>query len=355
MSTATSATATGRFGPYGGQYVPETLMPAIGELERAYFEVRDDAEFQAELSRLHRTYTGRPTPISFAQRLTEHCGGAQIYLKREDLAHTGAHKINNALGQGLLARRMGKRRIIAETGAGQHGVATRDGVRAAGPRVRRLHGHRRHGAPAAERLSHAAAGRRSAWCRHRLAHAQRRDQRGHARLGDQPRFLLPARLGAGAAPLPDDGARFSERDRARSARRRCWSSPDACPTWWSRASAAARTRSASFIRFLNDDRYELVGVEAGGRGIGVRRARRALCRRACPACCRARYSYVLQDDDGQIALTHSVSAGLDYACDRAGARAAARQRRAFYTYATDDEALGGVPGAVPHRGHHPGA
>src|SRR5919202_1301132 len=119
-----SPAATGRFGPYGGKYVPETLMPAVLELEQAYTDAIADPAFLAELDHLHRTYTGRPTPLTHAARLSQAYGGAQIYLKREDLAHTGAHKINNALGQGLLARRMGKRRVIAETGAGQHGVAT---------------------------------------------------------------------------------------------------------------------------------------------------------------------------------------------------------------------------------------
>ncbi|PLS80412.1 MAG: tryptophan synthase subunit beta, partial [Chloroflexi bacterium] len=119
-----TATTVGRFGPYGGAYVPETLMPALLELQQAYVELQSNSSFYAELDHLQRTYTGRPTPITYAQRLTEECGGAQIYLKREDLAHTGAHKINNALGQGLLAKRMGKERVIAETGAGQHGVAT---------------------------------------------------------------------------------------------------------------------------------------------------------------------------------------------------------------------------------------
>src|SRR3712207_4459220 len=123
MATETQA-VIGRFGPYGGRYVPETLMAAVLELDRAYGEVKEDPAFQAELDQLHRTYTGRPTPLTFADRLTEELGGAKVYLKREDLAHTGAHKINNALGQGLLAKRMGKRRIIAETGAGQHGVAS---------------------------------------------------------------------------------------------------------------------------------------------------------------------------------------------------------------------------------------
>ncbi|MCW5853705.1 MAG: pyridoxal-phosphate dependent enzyme, partial [Anaerolineae bacterium] len=116
--------ARGRYGPYGGRFVPETLMAAITELEAAYSEARQDADFQARLADLQRHYVGRPTPLYFAEKLTAHCGGARIYLKREDLAHTGAHKINNALGQALLAQRMGKRRLIAETGAGQHGVAS---------------------------------------------------------------------------------------------------------------------------------------------------------------------------------------------------------------------------------------
>src|SRR5258706_5648195 len=118
----------GYYGQFGGRFVPETLIPALDELTTAYLQVKDDPEFQAELAMLHRTYTGRPTPISYARRLSEHLGGAQIYLKREDLAHTGAHKINNALGQALLAKRMGKHRIVAETGAGQHGVASATGA-----------------------------------------------------------------------------------------------------------------------------------------------------------------------------------------------------------------------------------
>ena len=122
MTTTTDR--PGQFGPYGGSYVPETLVPAVAALDAAYRQAKADPAFWDELDTLHRTYTGRPTPLTYAARLTEHCGGARIYLKREDLAHTGAHKINNALGQGLLAKRMGKARIIAETGAGQHGVAT---------------------------------------------------------------------------------------------------------------------------------------------------------------------------------------------------------------------------------------
>ena len=152
-----AAAVPGRFGAYGGRYVPETLMAALLELEQAYAEAQADPAFHAELDALLKDYCGRPTPLYFAKRLTETLGGAKIYLKREDLLHTGAHKINNALGQALLARRMGKQRIIAETGAGQHGVATATVCALFGLRVRRLHGRGRHAPPGAERLPHAAA------------------------------------------------------------------------------------------------------------------------------------------------------------------------------------------------------
>ncbi len=152
--------AKGYFGAFGGRFVPETLVEPIEQLERAYFQVRDDPEFHGELAHLLKHYVGRPTPLYEARRLANEYGGPRIFLKREDLTHTGAHKINNALGQALLAVRMGKRRIVAETGAGQHGVAIGDGVRAARPRVPRLHGHRRHGAAGAQRLPDEAARRR---------------------------------------------------------------------------------------------------------------------------------------------------------------------------------------------------
>ena len=147
----------GYFGPYGGRFAPETLMAPLDELRDAYFALRDDDAFREELVRLLTTFAGRPTPLYEARRLAAEAGGARIFLKREDLTHTGAHKINNALGQALLAARMGKSRIVAETGAGQHGVATADGLRAARPAVRGLHGRRRHGAPGAQRRAHAPA------------------------------------------------------------------------------------------------------------------------------------------------------------------------------------------------------
>ena len=205
-----SESRPGRFGVYGGRYVPETLVAALDELEHAYEEAKADAAFQAELNSLLTDYAGRPTPLYFAKRLTESLGGAKIYLKREDLLHTGAHKINNALGQGLLAKRMGKKRVIAETGAGQHGVATATVVRAAGPGMRGLHGRRGHGAPGAEREAHAAAGRGSARRLVGIEDAQRRHQRGHARLGhERAHHLLSAGQRAGGASVSHDGARLS--------------------------------------------------------------------------------------------------------------------------------------------------
>ena len=186
----------GYFGDFGGRFVPETLVEPIEQLERAYFAVRDDPAFAAELRRLLKHYVGRPTPVYEAKRLTHEYGGARIFLKREDLTHTGAHKINNALGQALLAARMGKRRIVAETGAGQHGVATATACALARARVPRLHGLGRHGPAGAERRPHAAAGRRSVPCRLREPHAEGRHQRSDARLGDQRHgHVLPARIG----------------------------------------------------------------------------------------------------------------------------------------------------------------
>ncbi len=240
-----SAPLAAKFGPYGGQFVPEMLMPAVAELEHAYREAQADSAFQAEYARLLRDYVGRPTPLSYAARLSAELGGAQIYLKREDLAHTGAHKINNALGQALLAQRMGKRRIVAETGAGQHGVASGHRRRAARAGVRRLHGHGGYGPPAAQRAAHAPAGRGGAPGGKRQPHAQGRHQRGHPRLGDErARHPLPARLGARPAPLPDHGARFPGGHRASRRARRSSNRPAACrmPAW--PAWAAARTRLA---------------------------------------------------------------------------------------------------------------
>ena len=202
---ASSAGVEHRFGPYGGQYVPETLMPALARARGAWIAARDDAGFRAELDALLRDYAGRPTPLYLRRAARRASPGARIYLKREDLLHTGAHKINNALGQALLARRMGKKRIIAETGAGQHGVATRDGVRAARARVRRLHGRARTCARQAlnvDRMQLLGREGRAGRGRQR-ARSRRRHQRGDPRLGDQRRttHYISARC-VGPAPVP---------------------------------------------------------------------------------------------------------------------------------------------------------
>ena len=215
--------AAGHFGPYGGRFVPEVLMAPLEELEQAYLEARADPAFQAELADLLHNYAGRPTPLYYAKRLSETLGGAKIYLKREDLLHTGAHKINNCLGQALLARRMGKRRIIAETGAGQHGVATatvcalfglecivymgEEDMRRQRLNVfrMRLLGAKVVGVTNGSRtLKDAISEAMRDWVTNVAHHA------------------LPAGLGAGRASLSDDGARFSPRDRRRSARARFW-------------------------------------------------------------------------------------------------------------------------------------
>ena len=164
--------ATGHFGPYGGRFVPEVLMAPLEDLERAYLEAAADPAFQAELADLLHNYAGRPTPLYYAKRLSESLGGARIYLKREDLLHTGAHKINNCLGQALLARRMGKKRIIAETGAGQHGVATATVCAFVRSGMHCIYGHRRHAPPAPQRLPHAPAGIESGGCRQWQPNAQ---------------------------------------------------------------------------------------------------------------------------------------------------------------------------------------
>ena len=210
--------APGRFGPYGGRYVPETLIAALDELAEAYPRITAQAAFRSELAELLASYAGRPTPLSFARRVTSDLGGAAVYLKREDLAHTGAHKINNVLGQCLLARAMGKRRVIAETGAGQHGVATATACALFGLECVVYMGAEDVERQALERLPHGAARRDGAARDERLADAEGRHQRGAAGLGDErARHLLLHRLGDGPASVSDDRARLPTRDRNRSA------------------------------------------------------------------------------------------------------------------------------------------
>jgi tryptophan synthase beta chain len=333
----TTATTPGRFGQYGGAYVPETLMPSIHELQRRYAEVQADPSFQEELAHLQRTYTGRPTPLTFAQRLTEHCGGAQIYLKREDLAHTGAHKINNALGQGLLAKRMGKRRIIAETGAGQHGVATAtvcallgldcvvymgvDDIQRQKPNVFRM---RLLGAE----VCSVNSGSRT------LKDAINEAMRDWVANTDSY-YLLGSALGPHPYPTM---VRDFQSVIGREARAQMLERTQRLPDVVIACVGGGSNAIGIFHPFIEDKDVQLLGVEAGGLGIGGdKHAARFAGGR--PGVLHGTRSYVLQDDDGQIALTHSVSAGLDYASIGPEHAMLYDTKRATYTYATDDEAL----------------
>jgi tryptophan synthase beta chain len=332
-----SNVATGRFGKYGGRYVPETLMPAVLELEHAYVEALADPAFFEELHRLHRTYTGRPTPITFAARLTAECGGARIFLKREDLAHTGAHKINNALGQGLLARRMGKRRIIAETGAGQHGVATAtvcallgldcvvymgvEDMRRQRPNVFRMH-----------LLGAEVRGVTSGSCT--LKDAINEAMRDWVTNPDSY-YLLGSALGPHPYPtMVRDFQSVIGQEAREQIQQQIGRLPDvivACVGGGSNAIGI-------FHPFIGDSGVRLIGVEAGGEGVATgRHAARFAGGR--PGVLQGTHSYVLQDADGQIAATHSVSAGLDYASVGPEHAFLHDTARAEYVAATDEEAL----------------
>ncbi|HEY0733817.1 MAG TPA: tryptophan synthase subunit beta [Herpetosiphonaceae bacterium] len=332
-------TSIGRFGAYGGRYVPETLMPSILELEQAYAEIKADPEFLAELHRLEQTYTGRPTPITFARRLTEHCGGAQIYLKREDLAHTGAHKINNALGQGLLAKRMGKTRIIAETGAGQHGVASATVCALLGLDCVVYMG------------TEDMARQRPNVFRMRLLGAEVRGvSSGSCTLKDaineamrdwvtnpESYYLLGSALGPHPYPTM---VRDFQSVIGREARAQMLEITGRLPDVVVACVGGGSNAIGIFHPFLDDADVMLRGVEAGGLGPESNKhaARFAGGR---PGVLQGTYSYVLQDEDGQIALTHSVSAGLDYASIGPEHAMLHDNGRASYTYATDEEALEG--------------
>ncbi|MDW8148750.1 MAG: tryptophan synthase subunit beta [Roseiflexaceae bacterium] len=327
----------GRFGPYGGAYIPETLAPAVAALEQAYADARQDPAFWAELDRLHRSYTGRPTPLTFARRLTEYLGGARIYLKREDLAHTGAHKINNALGQGLLAKRMGKTRIIAETGAGQHGVATAtvcallgmecviymgvDDMARQQPNVFRM---RLLGAE----VRGVASGSRT------LKDAINEAMRDWVTNPDSY-YLLGSALGPHPYPTM---VRDFQSVIGREAREQILAATGRLPDVVLACVGGGSNAIGIFHAFLSDEGVALRGVEAGGRGItpGNHAARFAGGR---PGVLQGTYTYVLQNDDGQIELTHSISAGLDYAAVGPEHALLHDQGRATYTTADDEEAL----------------
>jgi len=328
----------GRFGNYGGQFVPETLMPALAELEEAFNAARNDRDFAAQLADLAAHYAGRPTPLYLARRLTEHCGGAKIYLKREDLAHTGAHKINNALGQGLLAQRMGKTRIVAETGAGQHGVASAAVCAMLGLQCIVYMGTEdmRRQAPNVFRMKLLGAEVRgvdagSATLKDAISEAIR-DWVTNVR---DTHYLLGSALGP--HPYPTMVREFQSVI-GREARAQILEAEGRLPDLLIACVGGGSNAIGLFHAFRDDDDVGMLGVEAGGLGIetGQHAARFAEAR---PGVLHGTYTYILQDDDGQIRSTHSISAGLDYAAVGPEHAYLHDTERAGYTFATDDEAL----------------
>ncbi len=331
-------TAAGHFGAYGGVYVPETLITALEELDRAYAAAKADPAFQAQLHGYLREYAGRPTPVYFAERLTEHVGGAKIYFKREDLLHTGAHKINNALGQALLARRMGKRRVIAETGAGQHGVATAavcakfglecvvymgrvDMERQALNVFRmRLMGAEVRGVDAGQRtLKEAISEAMRDWVTNvRTTH-----------------YILGTAYGAHPYPMM---VRDFHKVIGEEARAQMHAKEGRIPDVMVACVGGGSNAMGLFFDFLEEPAVVLVGVEAGGRGIrpGEHAARFAGGRLGV---LQGAKTFVLQDENGQIQDTHSVSAGLDYAAVGPEHAFYRDRGRIEFTYATDAEVL----------------
>jgi tryptophan synthase beta chain len=328
----------GHFGSYGGRYVPEVLMAPLEELERTYAAVREDPEFHRELDELLRNYAGRPTPLYFARRLSEQLGGAQIYIKREDLLHTGAHKINNCIGQALIARRMGKKRIIAETGAGQHGVATATVCALFGfdctvymgeedMRRQRLNVFRMR--LLGSNVVPVTSGSRT------LKDAISEAMRDWVTNVGHTHYLLGSALGAHPYPAM---VRDFHRVIGVEAREQILASAGRLPDAIIACVGGGSNAIGIFHPFLADKEVRLIGVEAGGRGneLGLHAARFA---GGSPGVLQGTRSYLLQDDDGQIALTHSVSAGLDYASVGPEHALLHDLGRAEYTACSDENAI----------------
>src|SRR6202049_1015179 len=301
----------GRFGAYGGRYVPETLMAALEALEREYEKVKQDKKFQARLAELLRTYAGRPTPLFFAGRLTKQLGGAKLYLKREDLLHTGAHKINNCLGQGLLAERMGKGRIIAETGAGQHGVATATVCALLGFECVVYMGSedmRRQELNVFRMRLLGAEVRRVDSGSRTLKDAINEAMRDWVTNVRTTHYLLGSVLGAHPYPTM---VRDFQSVIGREAREQILAAEHRLPTHLYACVGGGSNSIGIFHDFIKDKRVKLIGVEAGGRSqsLGEHAAR---FRGGSPGVLQGTFSYLLQDAAGQVSNTHSVSAGLDY-------------------------------------------
>jgi len=330
-----------KFGKFGGQYVPEVLMPALTELEEAYRQAMEDTQFQREFAWLLRTYVGRPTPLTFAERLSHHLGGAKIYLKREDLAHSGAHKINNALGQALLAKRIGKKRVIAETGAGQHGVATATAAALLGlecviymgevdierqkPNVYRME-------LLGAEVKPVSSGSRT------LKDAINEAIRDWVTNVRHTHYLLGSALGP--YPYPQMVRDF-QAVIGNEARQQILELEGNLPAAVIACVGGGSNAIGIFSAFLDDRNVRLIGVEAGGSGIesGHHAARFADPHKGRLGVLHGTLTYVLQNEDGQIAETHSISAGLDYPAVGPQHAYLRSISRAEYTFATDAEAL----------------
>jgi tryptophan synthase beta chain len=344
--TASEPDDNGHWGKFGGRYVPETLVTPLDELTKEFARARNDADFWHDLEQLLRDYCGRPTPLFYAQRLTAHAGGAQIYLKREDLLHTGAHKINNAIGQALLARRMGKHRIIAETGAGQHGVATAtvcamfglqciiymgaEDMRRQALNVFRI---RLLGAEVVP----VNAGART------LKDAINEALRDWVSNVHDTYYLLGSALGPHPYPLM---VREFQRVIGREAREQILSAAGKLPRALIACVGGGSNAIGLFHPFIGEESVRLIGVEAGGRGdsLGEHAARfhsGAVSGGGRVGVLQGTMSYVLQDENGQIPTTHSISAGLDYAAIGPEHAFLHDSGRAEYIYASDAEALDG--------------
>ena len=335
---ATVPDASGRFGTYGGRYVPETLMAALEQLADAYAEARQDTDFQQQLDYLLKQYVGRPTPLYFARRLTDAWGGARVYLKREDLTHTGAHKINNTVGQALLTERMGKTRMIAETGAGQHGVATATGAAFLGlecdiymgtedMRRQRLNVFRMQALGA--RVVPVETGQRT------LKDAINEAMRDWMATVETTHYCFGTTAGPHPFPVM---VRDFQSVVGREIRRQCQKQEGCLPAAVVACVGGGSNAAGAFVAFLDEQDVDLVGVEAGGRGLASGEHAAPLCA-GRPGVLHGSLSYVLQDEAGQTLPVHSVSAGLDYPGVGPEHSYWKDIGRVRYTAATDAEAL----------------
>jgi tryptophan synthase beta chain len=330
--------AAGRFGPFGGRYVPETLTRALDELAAEYDKAVGDASFQAELGELYRHYAGRPSPLYHAKRLSDHCGGAQIYLKREDLNHTGAHKINNTLGQALLTRRMGKHRVIAETGAGQHGVATATACARFGLKCVVYMGEEdiRRQRPNVFSMRLLGAEVRPVGSGSRtLRDAINEALRDWMTSVETTHYCLGSVVGP--HPFPQIVRDFQSVI-GRETRQQCLEQLGRLPDLIVACVGGGSNAAGTFYPFIEDKEVALLGVEAGGRSDKLGDHAATLCY-GRPGVLHGSFSFVLQDEDGQTCDVHSISAGLDYPGTGPEHSYWKQIGRVSYTHATDVEAL----------------